>query len=82
MALVVKNALANAGDVRDVGSIPGLERFSWRRAWQPAAVFLPGDSPWTEEPWRATIHRSAKSQTRLNQLSTHSRTGLIMHWNG
>ena len=23
---------------------------SWRRAWQPTQVFLPGESPWTEEP--------------------------------
>ena len=22
----------------------------WRRAWQPTPVFLPGESPWTEEP--------------------------------
>ena len=27
MALVVKNPPANAGDLRDVGSIPGLGRF-------------------------------------------------------
>ena len=27
-----------------VGEIP------WRRAWQPAPVFLPGNIPWTEEP--------------------------------
>ena len=27
-----------------VGKIP------WRRAWQPTPVFLPGESPWTEEP--------------------------------
>jgi len=27
-----------------VGTIP------WRRAWQPTPVFLPGESPWTEEP--------------------------------
>ena len=27
-----------------VGKIP------WRRAWQPPPVFLPGESPWTEEP--------------------------------
>ena len=26
------------------GTIP------WRRAWQPTPVFLPGESPWTEEP--------------------------------
>ena len=23
-----------------------------RRAWQPTPVFLPGESPWTEEPGR------------------------------
>ena len=27
-----------------VGKLPG------RRAWQPTPVFLPGESPWTEEP--------------------------------
>ena len=27
-----------------VGKIP------WRRKWQPTPVFLPGESPWTEEP--------------------------------
>ena len=21
----------------------------WRRAWQPTPVFLPGETPWTEE---------------------------------
>ena len=30
----------SAGDMRDVGSIPGR----WRRAWQPAPEFLPGES--------------------------------------
>ena len=29
-----------------VGTIP------WRRARQPTPVFLPGESPWTEEPGR------------------------------
>ena len=47
---MVKNPLANAGDIRDVGSIPGLGRFPWRRAWPPMPVFFPGESPWTEEP--------------------------------
>ena len=27
-----------------VGKIP------WRRKWHPTPVFLPGESPWTEEP--------------------------------
>ena len=38
VALVIKNLLTIAGDVRDVGSISGLE--SWRREWQPTPVFF------------------------------------------
>ena len=38
---MVKNLAANAGDVRDAGSIPGLGSLQ-RRAWQPTLVFLPG----------------------------------------
>ena len=40
---MVKNLPANAGDIRDQGSVPGLGR-PWRRAWQPTPVFLPGKS--------------------------------------
>ena len=31
------------------GSFLGWEDH-WRKAWQPTPVFLPGESPWTEEP--------------------------------
>ena len=41
---VVKNPPANAGDVRDMGLIPGSKKIPWRRAWQPTPVFLPGES--------------------------------------
>ena len=37
----VKATACNAGDL---GSIPGLGRFPWRRKWQPTPVFLPGES--------------------------------------
>ena len=49
MALVVKNPLANAGGVRDSGSIPGSGG-SPGGAMATHSVFLPGESPWTEEP--------------------------------
>ena len=39
---MVMNPPANAGDTGDMGSIPGLGRFPWRRKWQPTLVFLPG----------------------------------------
>ena len=45
MALGVKNLPASAGDIGDSGSIPGLGRYpGGGRAWQPAPVFLPGES--------------------------------------
>ena len=44
VALVVKNLPANAGDIEDVGSNPGLGRQPWRRTWQPTPIFLPGES--------------------------------------
>jgi len=45
VALVVKkkNLLGNAGDVRDVSSDPWVGKNSWRKAWQPTLVFLPGE---------------------------------------
>ena len=32
------------------GFDPWVGKILWRRAWQPTPVFLPGESPWTEEP--------------------------------
>ena len=40
----------SASNVRDLGLIPGLGRFSWRRAWQSTLAFLPEEPPWIEEP--------------------------------
>ena len=40
-----KESTCNVGDLGPwVGKIP------WKRAWQPTPVFLPGESPLTEEP--------------------------------
>ena len=35
----------SACNAEDLGLIPWLRRFPWRRAWQPTSVFLPGGSP-------------------------------------
>ena len=45
---MVKNTPANAGDIRDMGSIPGSERSPGGGHSTP--VFLPGESPKTEKP--------------------------------
>ena len=33
-----------------LGFDPWVGKIPWRRAWQPTPVFLPKESPWTEEP--------------------------------
>ena len=35
---------------RRSGFEPWVGKLAWRKAWQPTPVFLPGESPWTEEP--------------------------------
>ena len=47
--LVVKNAPAPAGDTRDVGWIPGLERSPGEGNGNPPQN-SPGEFPWAEEP--------------------------------
>ena len=34
------------------GFCPWVGKIPWRRKWQPCPLFLPGESPWTEEPGR------------------------------
>ena len=46
-----QNKPANAGRLKRCRFDPWVRKIPWRRrAWQPPAVFLPGESPWTEEP--------------------------------
>ena len=72
MALAVKNVPANADDnAGDVGLIPGLGRRRVRFLGEGMAIhssIFVWRIPWTEQP---TVHRIAKRQTQLNQLSTH-----------
>ena len=54
------------------GSIPELGRFPWRRAWQLAPVFLPGESPGTEEPGGGYSPWGHKESDTTERLSTDS----------
>ena len=66
---MVKTLLANAEDIRDMGSIPELGRSPEGGNDNPLQYSCL-ENPWTEK-W-ATVHRVAKSQTRLKQLSTYA----------
>ena len=72
VVLVVKNPPANAGDIRDVGSIPGPGRSPGGVHGNPLQYSCL-EKPMNREVWQATVHRVAKSWTRLNQLSMHTR---------
>ena len=43
---------------------------AWRRAWQPTPVFLPGDSPWTEEP--GGLQSMGSQRVRRNCMTMYS----------
>ena len=49
MVLVIRNPLANVGDIRDEGSIPGLGR-SLEESMATHSSILAWRIPWTEEP--------------------------------
>ena len=71
MALVEKNILANVGDIRDMGLIPGLGRCPGGVHGNSPPVFLPRESM-DRGAWWATVHRVAKRQTQLKPLSMHA----------
>ena len=64
MALVVKNPPANAGDIRDEGSIPESERSPGGGNGNPLQ-YSRQENPMDRGAWRATVHGVTKCWTRL-----------------
>ena len=60
MALVVKNPPVKAGDVRDVGLIPGWERSPGGGHGNPLQYSCL-ENPTDRGAWRAIVHRVTKS---------------------
>ena len=46
----------------------------WRRKWQPASVFLPGENPMNRGAWPAIIHRLQELDT-TEHAHTHTMNG-------
>ena len=76
VALVVKSHPANAGDIRDLSSIPGLGSSPGWEHGNPLQYSCL-ENPMDRRAWRSIVHRVAKSQTQLKWLSVcvHS-----IHW--
>ena len=76
-ALLVKNRPANAGDIKDVGSIPGSGRSTGGGHGNPLQY------SWLENPvdrggWQATVYRVTQSRTWLKWLSLHVHISYII----
>ena len=67
---MVKNPSASAGDIREVGSILESGRSPGGGHGHPLQYSCL-ENPMDREAWWATVHRIAKSWTRLIQLSMH-----------
>ena len=60
-----KELAHNAEDTGRHKFDPWVGKISWRRAWQPTPVFLPGKSHGQRSLEDYIVHRVANSQTRL-----------------
>ena len=71
LVLVVKNSPASAGDIQDTGLIPGSGRFPEEG---PGNLLHYSCMEYliNRGAWRDMVHRVAKSQTQLKQLSKHT----------
>ena len=69
VVLVVKNLPANAGDVRNVGSLPGLGRSSGGRHDSPLQYSCL-ENPMNRGAWWTIVHGVAMSQIRLKWFNT------------
>ena len=61
MLIRVKSLPPNAGDIRDVGLIPGLGRSPGGGRGKPTPVFFSGESQ-DREAWQVTVRRVAQSE--------------------
>ena len=67
---MVKNLPANAGDVRDGGSIPGSGRAPGR-GHGSALQYSCLENPMDRRAWWATVHGVTKSWTLLSDFTFH-----------
>ena len=70
-----KESTCNAGDIREVGQIPGSGRSSGGGNDNPLQCSCL-ENLMDRGAWWATVHRVTKSQTRLKRLSTNA----LMEW--
>ena len=78
VAVVVKYLTANARAIGDTGSMHGLGRSSEGGHGNPLQYSCL-ENAMDRGAWRVAVHRAAKSQTQLRQLSMHSGIHMCDH---
>ena len=77
---MVKNLPANAGDIRDVGLIPGLGRSPGVGNGNPLQ-YTCLENPMDRRDWRATVHGVAESDMTEHACThTHTHTHIHTHY--
>ena len=71
VALEVKNSLANAGDIRDVGSVPDSGRSPGGGQSNPLQ-YARLEDPVDRRAWRATVHGVAESDMTEVTYNAHT----------
>ena len=66
---MIKNLPADAGDPRDVGSVPGLGKSSGEGHGHPLQYSCL-ENPMDREAWRATVHRV--TQSNMTEMIWHT----------
>ena len=71
VVLVAKKPPANAGDIRDTGSIPGSGR-SPEEGHSNLLQYSCQENPMDRGAWQAAVHWVTQSWTQLKRLSAHT----------
>ena len=77
VALAIKSPPVSAGDIRDVGSIPGSGR-SLRGGHGNLLQYPCLENPMDRGAWWATVLRVTKSQTQLSVINFHQSLALTV----
>ena len=82
VVLVVKNLSANAGNIRDVGLIPGFRKSPREGHGNPLQCMLAWKIPWTEVPGglQSMVHRAEPDWSWLSMQSMHWPEDLSPLW--
>jgi len=70
VSLLVKNPPANAGDIRNVGSIPESGRYPGRGSGNPLQYSCL-ENPMDRGAWKAIVHKVTKRQAQPKRLNTY-----------